>query len=149
VDLGLIDDIFRVDYFSLDIEGPELEVIETIPWDRVDIGLIDDIFRVDYFSLDIEGPELEVLETIPWERVDIGLIDDIFRVDYFSLDIEGPELEVLETIPWDRVDITVISVETEFFGEFMEKKQKIRDLLEAQGTANRWIINTFILHKYI
>jgi hypothetical protein len=56
-------------------------------------------------------------------------------VDYFSLDIEGPELEVLETIPWDRVDITVIAVETEFFGEFMEKKLKIKHLLETQGKA--------------
>ncbi len=26
-----------VDYFSLDIEGHEKRVLETIPWDRVDI----------------------------------------------------------------------------------------------------------------
>ena len=26
-----------VDYFSLDIEGVELDVLKTIPWDRVDI----------------------------------------------------------------------------------------------------------------
>jgi hypothetical protein len=58
---------------------------------------------------------------------------DIFRVDYFSLDIEGPELEVLETIPWDKVDISAISVETEFYGEFEDKKQAIKILLEAQG----------------
>jgi len=61
------------------------------------------------------------------------LPSDTFRVDYFSLDIEGPELEVLETIPWDKVDITAISVETEFYGEFEEKKQAIKVLLEAQG----------------
>jgi hypothetical protein len=58
-------------------------------------------------------------------------------VDYLSLDIEGPELEVLGTLPWDRVDITVIAVETEFFGEFAEKKANIRLLLEAQGNSNR------------
>jgi hypothetical protein len=57
----------------------------------------------------------------------------IFRVDYFSLDIEGPELEVLETIPWDKVDISAISVETEFYGEFEDKKQAIKILLESQG----------------
>jgi hypothetical protein len=55
------------------------------------------------------------------------------RVDYFSLDIEGPELEVLETIPWDRVDISAISVETEFYGEFEDKKLAIKELLEKQG----------------
>jgi Methyltransferase FkbM domain len=54
-------------------------------------------------------------------------------VDYFSLDIEGPELEVLETLPWDKVDITAISVETEFYGEFEDKKQAIHQLLEQQG----------------
>ena len=27
----------RVDYFSLDIEGYELKVLQTIPWDKVDI----------------------------------------------------------------------------------------------------------------
>ena len=26
-----------VDYFSLDIEGIELDVLKTIPWDKVDI----------------------------------------------------------------------------------------------------------------
>jgi hypothetical protein len=55
-------------------------------------------------------------------------------VDYFSLDIEGPELEVLQTLPWDKVDITAISVETEFYGEFEDKKQAIHQLLEQQGS---------------
>ena len=27
----------RVDYFSLDIEGDELQVLKTVPWNRVDI----------------------------------------------------------------------------------------------------------------
>lgn len=30
-----------VDYFSLDIEGHELKVMETIPWKRVDIKVCD------------------------------------------------------------------------------------------------------------
>ena len=61
----------------------------------------------------------------------------ICRVDYFSLDIEGPELEVLMTLPWDKVDITAISVETEFYGEFEDKKQAIKLLLEQQGERRR------------
>ncbi len=27
----------RVDYFSLDVEGAELDVLRTLPWDKVDI----------------------------------------------------------------------------------------------------------------
>ena len=30
-----------VDYFSLDIEGSELDVLRTIPWDKVDIKVND------------------------------------------------------------------------------------------------------------
>eukprot|EP00095_Tigriopus_kingsejongensis_P006167 maker-scaffold40_size501252-snap-gene-2.16 protein:Tk06167 transcript:maker-scaffold40_size501252-snap-gene-2.16-mRNA-1 annotation:"hypothetical protein DAPPUDRAFT_224483" len=30
----------RVDLFSLDVEGAEIEVLQTIPWDKVDIGLV-------------------------------------------------------------------------------------------------------------
>ena len=29
-----------VDYFSLDIEGAELDVLKTIPWDKVDIKVL-------------------------------------------------------------------------------------------------------------
>ena len=29
-----------IDYFSLDIEGAELMVLKTLPWDRVDIKLL-------------------------------------------------------------------------------------------------------------
>ena len=55
------------------------------------------------------------------------------RVDLLILDIEGSELEVLRTLPWDRVDITAITVETEFIGEFQDKKMAIMTLLESQG----------------
>ena len=30
----------RVDYFSLDVEGPELEILRTIPFHLIDIRLI-------------------------------------------------------------------------------------------------------------
>ena len=29
--------VTTVDYFSLDVEGNEFDVLETIPWDKVDI----------------------------------------------------------------------------------------------------------------
>ncbi len=31
----------KVDFFSLDVEGFELEVLRTIPWDKVDIKVIN------------------------------------------------------------------------------------------------------------
>ena len=32
--------MYRVDLLSLDIEGAEQKVLETIPWDKVDIGMV-------------------------------------------------------------------------------------------------------------
>jgi hypothetical protein len=94
-------DIFRVDYFSLDIRGS---------WAETGMNInTADIFRIDYFSLDTEGPVLDrdeykhswhfrgwLLQPGNWGSwAEIGMninTADIFRVDYFSLDIEGPEL---------------------------------------------------------
>ena len=36
----------EVDYFSLDVEGPELEILQTIPFDKVKIEVISVEFRV-------------------------------------------------------------------------------------------------------
>ena len=38
-----------VDYFSLDIEGVELNVLRTIPWDKVDIKVFKKIC-LEFFS---------------------------------------------------------------------------------------------------
>ncbi|TRY72331.1 hypothetical protein TCAL_11452 [Tigriopus californicus] len=38
----------RVDLLSLDVEGAELEILQTIPWDKVDIGVI--LVEVDPWS---------------------------------------------------------------------------------------------------
>jgi len=40
--------ISHVDYFSLDVEGDELNVLKTIPWDKVDI----DTLSVEYVHVD-------------------------------------------------------------------------------------------------
>ena len=32
-----------VDYFSLDVEGAELQILKTIPWDKVDIKVNKEI----------------------------------------------------------------------------------------------------------
>lgn len=43
--LGIIG-VNHVDYLSLDIEGPELQVLETVDWNRV---------RVDIMTVEIHG----------------------------------------------------------------------------------------------
>lgn len=40
----------QVDYFSLDIEGDELAVLKTIPWDRVDIKVYKSIIYILYWD---------------------------------------------------------------------------------------------------
>ena len=36
----------EVDYFSLDVEGPELEILQTIPFDKISIKVISVVYRV-------------------------------------------------------------------------------------------------------
>ena len=38
--LLLATGIKHVDFFSLDVEGAELDILNTIPWDKVDIDLV-------------------------------------------------------------------------------------------------------------
>ena len=53
----------EVDYFSLDVEGPELEILQTIPFDKIKIKVITIEYRV-YGSITIENirMSLEKLE---------------------------------------------------------------------------------------
>ena len=45
----------RVDYFSLDVEGFEWEIIKSIPWDKVDITVVD----LEFTHLGDKNPVLE------------------------------------------------------------------------------------------
>ena len=55
----------EVDYFSLDVEGPELEILQTIPFDKIRIKVITIEYRV-YGSTTIENirMSLEKLDKI-------------------------------------------------------------------------------------
>ena len=48
----------NIDYFSLDVEGPELEILGTIPWEKVHINVIS----VEYRSFD--GKNIDVEKSI-------------------------------------------------------------------------------------
>ena len=37
-----------IDFFSLDVEGSELDVLKTIPWDKVDIKVISRASMINY-----------------------------------------------------------------------------------------------------
>jgi hypothetical protein len=43
----------RIDLFSLDIEGAEFRVLQTLPWDKVDIRVI--LVEVDHLGKIFEG----------------------------------------------------------------------------------------------
>ncbi len=49
---------FHIDYFSLDVEGPELDIIKTIPLNKV----IIDLFQIEYRCAD--GPGTDINGTI-------------------------------------------------------------------------------------
>ena len=50
-----------MDYFSLDIEGPELEVLQTLPWDKVDITAIS--VETEFFG-EFEVKKLAIKELL-------------------------------------------------------------------------------------
>ena len=45
-----------MDYFSLDVEGPELEILQTIPFDKLKIDVISAEYRI---SDNVQVNELE------------------------------------------------------------------------------------------
>jgi hypothetical protein len=49
--LSFTDFYSRVDFFSLDIEGAEMGVLRTIPWDKVDIEVFLVEVRADRESI--------------------------------------------------------------------------------------------------
>ena len=49
----------EVDYFSLDVEGPELEILQTIPFDKITIKVISVEYRV-YGSTTIENVRMSL-----------------------------------------------------------------------------------------
>ena len=55
----------EVDYFSLDVEGPELEILQTIPFDKIRIKVITVEYRVHVSMKRINIPmSLEKLEKL-------------------------------------------------------------------------------------
>ena len=76
----------RVDYFSLDVEGSEWEIIRTIPWDKVDITIVNlenahlgDIINpiLEQFMIDqgysvvsrIYGQDIFFMKTESWKKL--------------------------------------------------------------------------------
>lgn len=50
---------FQVDLFSLDVEGAEQKILDTIPWDHIDISIL----LLEHHG-DVKGKDLKFIESI-------------------------------------------------------------------------------------
>lgn len=76
----------RVDYFTLDIEGAELQVLETIPFDKVDIQVLD--IEMNHVGEVFEGSRNDIRNLLLkngyklWEKLSI---DEVFvKEDFYQ-----------------------------------------------------------------
>ena len=65
-----------VDYLSLDTEGGELEVLETLPWDKVDIRAIS--VETEQQDADTRERLLSLLKTVGFSHLGSLARDDVF-----------------------------------------------------------------------
>jgi len=65
-----------VDFLSLDVEGPELEVLETIPWTKVDIRAIS--VETEFLSLEKRDKVFELLTSNGFTHLTSIARDDLF-----------------------------------------------------------------------
>ena len=80
----------KVDYFSLDVEGVELDVLKNIPWSKVDI----DIFSIEVTGNGRDEHEVnEFMRTSGYTKVvsELGGADDIFVRNDFRSPIFGDD----------------------------------------------------------
>ena len=56
--------VSHIDYFSLDVEGQELNVLKTIPFDKIDISVLS----VEYLHADKQGI-LDFMQTKGYDMV--------------------------------------------------------------------------------
>ncbi|TRY79517.1 hypothetical protein TCAL_09333 [Tigriopus californicus] len=90
----------RVDYFTLDIEGAELQVLETIPFDKVDIQVLD--IEMNHVGEVFEGSRNDIRNLLHkngyrlWQKMSIDevfdVIEDFMLLDAMETDMKGQEL---------------------------------------------------------
>lgn len=75
-----------MDYFTLDIEGAELQVLETIPFDKVDIQVLD--IEMNHVGEVFEGSRNDIRNLLLkngyklWEKLSI---DEVFvKEDFYQ-----------------------------------------------------------------
>ena len=69
----------HVDYFSLDIEGAELKVLQTLPWNLVNVTLLS--VEVNHAGIIFDGTYQDIRNFMKgqgYEHIDKVRIDDIF-----------------------------------------------------------------------
>ena len=69
----------HIDYFSLDIEGAELPVLKTLPWDKINMTLLD--VEVNHAGVIFPGTQNDIrnfLSSQNYPYTKTVEIDDIF-----------------------------------------------------------------------
>ena len=69
----------HVDYFSLDIEGAELPVLKTLPWNKINMTLID--VEVNHAGVIFPGTRIDIQNFLSSQKYPYTTsveIDDIF-----------------------------------------------------------------------
>lgn len=69
----------HIDYFSLDIEGAEMVVLKTLPWDQVNMTLID--VEVNHAGVIFPGTRQEIQTFLASKN--FSLIDHLGVDDFF------------------------------------------------------------------
>ena len=95
----------KVNYFSLDIEGVELDVLKSIPWDKVDI----DIFSIEVYGNGRDPNDVSVfMRKSGYTKVVSALkgTDDIYVRDDFRSPIFGPDQKPKSMIRRRNFDLT-------------------------------------------
>lgn len=62
----------QVDFFSLDVEGHELKVLKTIPWNKIDIKVCQNSYLYSGEILTIFLNQIKKTIAVEWEHVEEG-----------------------------------------------------------------------------
>ena len=87
-------DVKHIDYFSLDVEGPQVEILETVDWKRLQI----DFLTIEYAVPGV-GPETEMkLNKMRALFNSTNLYREVTTIKYFDVVFERIEPRFPETI---------------------------------------------------
>ena len=85
-------DVSHVDYLSLDVEGPELEILRTVDWTRLRIDVVTVVYRIarGYTTIEVDRPaSLKKLKDLRQFFHDTGVYREVGLLPSGSDDVGG------------------------------------------------------------